>query len=406
MGVTGASGICSQFSSISESGRKFSGFELKNKGCYCRPQSQTLELEDSVLLTLLTSGSEAEQQYALQIMAGPLVASEKARMRARRLGFIQPTTQALKNDELKTIAVKALAQMVKGQSESAEDACKANAVTQLAKLLRSGVLDQKTSKNSILLLQLLVEASRDGKMHVMDDGGADVLFTMLDEDDQVAQAAQNALKAIAAAPSVGEANTFVVTRLAQMLHNGDVSDQGKQNAILLLDDLALENADALSMSGAESTVIAALVAVLQGQVKGLYAKAAVTAMKALANLAGGELAAPKEHQDRRKAIILKTPGVLLHLLDILSSDKSEFHSKHAAKKLLRLLMSFGSDDVIDALINVLKEDDIRGHHLIREVIAMGFENIKRGLKSRFTALLREGVSEPSPDAIARLLEEI
>lgn len=409
--LTGASRAC--ISSTSEKFRKFSGTELKGQGCYCRTVSNTLEYEDTALLGMLTSPSMEVQEYGLVRIGSKLISTDSARTRARKMGFIGPITDFLGpkgNEELKVKAVAALQNVVQGNTQSVNEACRLKAATYLGQLLekkKRNDLDVSTAVKVLNLMQLFVEATPEGKQAVLAADTMDVIFHMLDVEEKVAKEAIGVLQAIATTPEVGQSNTFVMERLAETLQNERASQTGKNYAVKLLDSLALENADALSKIRTDGKVIEALVNTFTMKVKGLGTDESFIAMKALSKMAGGELSPPHEFQDNRKATILKSEGVLLRLLSIISSPDSEFAMEEQAKKLLKLLTSFEASDVIDELMRILKHNRVEGRQLILEVSAMGFENIKRGLKVRLTNSLRyDELQGDTADMVEKLLQEI
>jgi len=329
------------------------------------------------------------------------------------MGFIGPITDFLGpkgNEELKVKAVAALQNVVQGNTQSVNEACRLKAATYLGQLLekkKRNDLDVSTAVKVLNLMQLFVEATPEGKQAVLAADTMDVIFHMLDVEEKVAKEAIGVLQAIATTPEVGQSNTFVMERLAETLQNDRASSTGKQYAVKLLESLALENADALSKIRTEGKIIDALVNTFTMKVKGLGTDESYIAMKALSKMAGGELSAPKEFQDNRKATILKSEGVLLRLLNIISSPDSEFAMEEQAKKLLRLLTSFEASDVIDELMRILKANRVEGRQLILEVSAMGFENIRRGLKIRLTNSLRyDELDGENADMVEKLLQEI
>jgi len=419
MKLTGASRIC--YSSNSEGHRKFSGTELKDAGCYCRPESKTLEPQDVVLLGMLKSKNMKLQEYVLERIE-ELIGSPSARLRARRMGFIRNVTEFLgsnRKEELETKAVRALANVIQGSSESVNEACEAKAAVYLGKLLekkKRNDLDDDTAIAILNIMQLFVEATEEGKKAVLNARAVDAIFYMLDAEEKVAREAVGVLEAIASTKEVGASNTFVMEKLADTLQNDGASAFAKGRAVKLLDSLALENADALSNIRTEGKIIGALVDTFTQKIKGLDESESFVAMTALSKMAGGELGAPNELQDRRKATIIKSDGVLRRLLNIIDTPDA-LEMGQEANKLFKLLASFMAGDVIDELMQILSDNRAQGHKLILQVSAMRFENIKRGLKERLLNKLRElqtlqrydGVDEESAllsEDIEKLLQEI
>eukprot|EP00931_Biecheleriopsis_adriatica_P080205 TRINITY_DN5355_c0_g2_i1.p1 TRINITY_DN5355_c0_g2~~TRINITY_DN5355_c0_g2_i1.p1 ORF type:complete len:473 (+),score=92.84 TRINITY_DN5355_c0_g2_i1:107-1525(+) len=391
--LTGASNECSRFDLLDRTGRKFRATSMEGKGCYCRQKNDAWVAQDAQLVKFLNEKSFVE--YSINRIRD-LTKDTRSKEAARKPGTIPALAQFIMSSEMRVKALKTLEQLTNNNTGNSE------ALTELTKPLRNlaDLLAPEANRQSDVELKNtiakiivnLVTMNPESKVPIMQNGAADSLFLMLDSDIEMEhELSFQALKAIGGAPVIEQCNTHVVSKLADMIEDPEVSLPGVQRAVKLIGMLIPDNADPLTNSGQVMHVMKALVSVSKLDVKAhhRYDNAlAMMALETLIHLVEGSDDVVDKLRDRRRSYLMRQDDLLSRLLDVYTKGMKRASS--AAEQILRSLIKYGPESFGNVLMQKLDSDEEAGIRLIRQVVAWNYLQTRHVIHDKLVDKMKRG----------------